>query len=124
MTESQPFQPSRRLQPASAPRAGFRDLLTFQKMLTGQVIHLVYWAGLCVVAMVAFAAVGAAAGQAIGGGFQGLLLALPILVVGLIMAGALALLWRSFCEFYLTVFRIGEDLRALRILKEGAGSRE
>jgi len=110
--------------PAAAPaqRTGWRDLLTFNRMFTGQVIHLVYWAGLCVIAMVIFAVIGAAAGQALGGGLQGLLLSLPVLVVGLIVAGAMALLWRSFCEFYLIVFRIGEDLRALRTSSE-AGHR-
>ena len=103
---------------SSAPRGGLRDLLTFDRVFTGQVIHLVYWAGLCVVAMVIFAAFGIAIGQAIGGGLQGLLLALPVLVIGLIVAGAMSLLWRSFCEFYLTIFRIGEDLRALRAMSE------
>jgi hypothetical protein len=104
--------PQRRSAPA--PRAGLRDLLTFDRMLTGHLIHLVYWAGLCVVAMMLFAVLGIAAGQAFGNGVQGILLALPVLVIGLIVAAAMALLWRSFCEFYLTVFRIGEDLRALR----------
>lgn len=93
-------------------------MLTLDRMLTGQVIHLVYWAGLCAIAMIVFAVIGAAAGQALGGGLQGLLLALPILVVGLIVAAAMGLLWRSFCEFYLTVFRIGEDLRAMRAASE------
>jgi hypothetical protein len=27
---------------------------------------------------------------------------------------AMALLWRGFCEFYVAIFRISEDLRALR----------
>lgn len=121
MTETQPFAPARR-RPASAQRAGLRDFLTLNRMLTGQVIHLVYWAGLCVIAMIIFAVVGAAAGQALGGGVQGLLLALPVLVIGLIIVAALGLLWRSFCEFYLTVFRIGEDLSALRAASE-AGAR-
>ena len=113
VTESQPFMPRR---PSSAPsrKPGPRDLLTFQRMFTGEVIHLVYWAGLSVVAMVVFAVVGAAIGQAFNGGLQGVLLALPLLVIGLIIAAALAVLWRAFCEFYLTIFRIGEDLRALR----------
>lgn len=121
MTESQPFVP-RRPVAASARRASLRDLLTFERVFTGQVIHLVYWAGLCVIAMVIFAAVGIAVGQAIGGGLQGVLLAFPVLVVGLILAGAMALLWRAFCEFYLTIFRISEDLRALRAASEAGRS--
>jgi hypothetical protein len=95
-----------------------RDILTLDRMLTGQVIHLVYWAGLCFVAIVAFAVVGAAFGSATDGGLQALLLALVILVVGLLVVVAMGLLWRSFCEFYLTIFRIGQDLSALRAASE------
>ena len=95
-----------------------RDLLTLDRVFTGRLIHLVYWAGLCVVAMVICAVLGIAIGLAIDGGLQGVLSAVPVLVVGLIVAGAMALLWRSFCEFYLTIFRIGEDLRALRVQSE------
>jgi hypothetical protein len=91
-------------------------------MLTGQVIHLVYWAGLCVVAIIGFAVVGAAFGAATDGGLQAVLLAFAILVVGLLIVVAMALLWRSFCEFYLTIFRIGQDLSALRAATE-AGAR-
>lgn len=122
MTESQPFISRRPTAPARPPRLTLRDFLTFDRLLTGQVIHLVYWAGLCVIALIIFAVLGAAAGSALGNGFQGILLALPLLVGGLIVAGALALLWRSFCEFYLAVFRIGEDLRAIRASGE-AGTR-
>ena len=31
------------------------------------------------------------------------------------MVGALVLMWRAFCEFYVAVFRISEDLHALRL---------
>ena len=31
-----------------------------------------------------------------------------------LFAGAMVLLWRAFCEFYVAIFRISEDLRALR----------
>lgn len=123
MTQTQPFMPSRTAPSRRPPaRPGLRDFLTLNRLLTGQVIHLVYWAGLCVIALIAFGVIGAAAGSAFGNGLQGVLLALPLLVGGLIVAGALALLWRSFCEFYLTVFRISEDLRAIRAATE-AGAR-
>jgi hypothetical protein len=97
----------------------FLEFLTFDRMLTGRVIHLVYWAGLGVVALIIFSVVGAAVGLAMGDGLQGLLLAIPVLVAGLLVAGALALLWRSFCEFYLAIFRISEDLSALRAAQQG-----
>lgn len=93
----------------------FWDLLTFDRLVTGPVIHLIYWAGLGVVALFAFSVVGAAVGLALKEpGIGSLLLAFPVLIAGLLVAGALVLLWRAFCEFYVAIFRISEDLRALR----------
>ncbi len=45
---------------------------------------------------------------------EGLLLAVPTIVIGLLVAGALALIWRGACEFFVAVFSIAEDLRAIR----------
>lgn len=91
------------------------DLLTFEHLMTGQVIHLIYWAGLALIALGAFGTIGAAVGVAIRDPFPyGLLLALPVVVGGLLVMGALILLWRSFCEFYVAVFKISEDLAVLR----------
>lgn len=91
------------------------DLLTFDRLVTGPVIHLIYWAGLGVVSLVAFSSVGAAVGVALReASMLGKLLALPVAVAGLLVAGALVLLWRAFCEFYVAIFRISDDLRALR----------
>ncbi|HEV2363257.1 MAG TPA: DUF4282 domain-containing protein [Caulobacteraceae bacterium] len=89
--------------------------LTFEQMITGPVIHLVYWAGLGVIAVGAFSVVGASIGIALReGSWAAILLALPVLVVGLLVVGALGLIWRAFCEFYVIIFRIGDDLEALR----------
>jgi hypothetical protein len=91
------------------------DLLTFDRLVTGPVIHLIYWAGLGVISLVAFSSVGAAVGVALReSSILGKLLALPVAVAGLLVAGALVLLWRAFCEFYVAIFRISDDLRALR----------
>lgn len=91
------------------------DLLTFDRLVTGPVIHLIYWAGLGVISLVAFSSVGAAVGVALREtSMLGKLLALPVAVAGLLVAGALVLLWRAFCEFYVAIFRISDDLRALR----------
>jgi hypothetical protein len=102
----------------SKPRGSsglFWDLLTFDRLVTGPVIHLIYWSGLGVVALFAFSVVGAAVGLALKEpGLQSLLLALPVLVAGLLVSAAMVLLWRAFCEFYVAIFRISEDLRALR----------
>ena len=91
------------------------DLLTFEKLMTNQVIHVIYWAGLALVALGIFGTIGAAVGVAIRDPFPwGLLLAIPVVVGGLLVMGALILLWRSFCEFYVAIFRISEDLSVLR----------
>ena len=91
------------------------DLLTFEKLMTNQVIHLIYWAGLAIIALGAFGTIGAAVGVAIRDPFPfGVLLAIPVIVGGLLVMGALVLLWRSFCEFYVAVFKISEDLSVLR----------
>ena len=100
---------------ATASNGLFWDLLTFDRLVTGPVIHLIYWAGLGVVALFAFSVVGAAVGLALKEpGLQSLLLAFPVLIAGLLVAAAMVLLWRAFCEFYVAIFRISEDLRALR----------
>lgn len=93
----------------------FWDLLTFDRLMTGPVVHLIYWAGLGVIILGAFGAIGAAVGVALNDdNIIGKLLALPVTVAGLLVCVALALLWRSFCELYVAVFRIADDLRALR----------
>jgi hypothetical protein len=99
-------------------------LLSFDQMITGPVIHLVYWAGLGVIVVAAFSVVGAAVGVAFReGSWAAILLAIPVLVVGLLIVGALGLIWRAFCEFYVTVFRIGDDLAALRRVAEDEQAR-
>jgi hypothetical protein len=96
-----------------------RDLLTFERLLTGPVIHLIYWAGLGVIVLVAFGALGAAIGMALKEQeIVGKLLAIPMAVAGVLICFALVLLWRSFCEFYVAVFRIADDLKGLRIAAE------
>lgn len=91
------------------------DLLTFERLMTNAVIHLVYWAGLGVILLAAFGSLGAAVGVAIRDPLPwGILLAIPILIAGLLVTAVLVLLWRSFCEFYVTIFKISEDLAVLR----------
>ena len=91
------------------------DILTFERLLTAPIIHLIYWAGLGVIALAAFSAIGASVGVALReDSLIGKLLALPVLVAGLLVCAAGVLLWRSFCEFYVAVFRISDDLRAMR----------
>ena len=99
----------------SASGTIFWDLLTFEKLMTNQVIHLIYWAGLGVIALVAFGMVGAAVGVALREeSWIGVILAIPVLVAGLLVVAALVLLWRSFCELYVALFRLSDDLHAIR----------
>ncbi len=93
---------------------GIWTLLTFDRLITGPVIHLVYWTGLGVIVIAAFAVVGASIGVAWREGGIALLLAVPVFVAGFLAMLGGALLWRAFCEFYVAIFRIGDDLAALR----------
>jgi hypothetical protein len=91
------------------------DLLTFERLVTSTVVHLIYWAGLGMIALIAFGTLGAAVGVAIReGSILGILFAIPVIIAGLLVVAILVLLWRSFCEFYVAIFRISEDLTALR----------
>lgn len=100
---------------SGSPRQFLWDLLTFDRLMTGPVVHLTYWAGLGFIALVGFFITGASIGMALKErNLMGVLLAFPVLVSGVLVVAVLTLLWRSFCEFYVAVFRISEDLRALR----------
>ncbi len=91
------------------------DLLTFERLMTNSVVHLIYWAGLALIVLAAFGTIGAAVGVALReASWLGALLAIPVLIGGLLVICALVLIWRSFCEFYVAVFKISEDLSALR----------
>jgi hypothetical protein len=105
-------------------RRRFRDaillnVLTFETLITGPVIHLLYWAGLGVIAVLGFGIIGTSIGIALReADMLGKLLSLPVFLVGVVVILALLLVWRAFCEFYVAVFRIADDLRALRLATE------
>jgi len=100
-------------------RGGLSSVLTFEHMITGPVIHLVYWCGLGVIVIAAFGVVGASVGIAIREqSWETWLLAIPALVGGLLIVLAGGLIWRAVCEFFVVIFRIGDDLAALRRVAE------
>jgi hypothetical protein len=94
------------------------DLLSFQRMLTGPVLHLVYWAGLGVIFIISCGLIAAAVTIAAREGSMGILLGFATLIASLLAMAVMVLLWRMICEFYVAVFRISEDLRALRLQGE------
>ena len=95
------------------------SILTFERLVTGQVIHLVYWAGMGVIIIAAFSVIGASVGIAFKeGSALAILLAIPVLLIGLLAVAAAGLVWRAMCVFYVAVFRIGDDLAALRRSQE------
>jgi hypothetical protein len=106
---------------ARGPRrgGGLSSLLTFEHLITGPVIHLVYWCGLGVIIIAAFGVVGGSVGVAIRDQSpETWLLAIPALIAGLLILLAGWLIWRAFCEFFVVIFRIGDDLAALRRVAE------
>lgn len=97
----------------------FWNALTFDRLLTGPVIHLIYWAGLALIVLVGFSITGTAVGLAMREpGAMAWLLAIPTVVIGFLVLAIVALVWRSFCEFYVAIFRISDDLRIMRRLIE------
>jgi hypothetical protein len=116
------MKPPRRTSGSSRFEQTLWKLLTLERLMTSSIAHLVYWMGLGIIALGGFAAIGASVGMALREGeIQGWLLAFPVFVAGLLVIGALAILWRSFCELYVVVIRIGDDLHALRRAAEVQG---
>lgn len=103
----------------SAP-VRLRDLLSLDRSLAGPVTQLMYLAGLGLILLVGFGVVGAFVGAALReGSMEGFLIAVPGFVAGLLGVAVAALLWRWMCEFYVAVFRIADDLSALRASAAG-----
>ena len=91
------------------------SLLSLEHLMTRSVVHIVYWAGLGLIVLGGFGAIGAAVGIALREpGVMSLFAAIPTLIGGILVMCILAVVWRSFCEFYVVIFRISDDLRALR----------
>jgi hypothetical protein len=99
------------------------DFLTFERLITGPLVQLIYWAGLGVIALAGFFVIGASVGLALhNDGLAGWLLAIPALVAGLLIVAVLMILWRAACEFHIAIFRISDDLRALRRREDAAAA--
>jgi hypothetical protein len=108
-----------RPRPVAPQRGLLWDLLTFDRLMTGPLAHLIYWAGLGLIALIGFGIVGATVGVTLREGeLMGILLSVAFFIGGLIGLAALAMIWRGFCEFYVAIFQISEDLRAIRTMQQ------
>lgn len=101
------------------PRDIFSGLLTFDRLVTRPIVHIVYWAGLGLLFIAAMAILGMAVGSAIKDSSpMGILLSFPLLIVGWLGVLIGVLVWRSICEFYMAVMSIADDLRYPRQFQE------
>ena len=109
----------RRVFGTTRPKEIWGDLLTFDRLLTRPIVHIVYWCGLALFFIAAMAVLGISVGNAIKDPTpMGILLSVPLLVGGWLGILAGLLLWRGLCEFLLAVLSIAEDLRVLRQYQE------
>ncbi|HTN41102.1 MAG TPA: hypothetical protein VLZ84_08125, partial [Asticcacaulis sp.] len=65
------------------PKEIWGDLLTFERLVTKPIVHIIYWVGLGLFTIAAFGVLGISIGTAIKEGMPwGVLLALPFFIVG------------------------------------------
>jgi len=96
-----------------------RTLLTFDRLTARPIVHIVYWLGLGLFFIAAMGFLGVAVGSAIKDStIWGALLAFGVLIVSWLMVLIGVMLWRAFCEFYMAVLSIADDLRVLRQYQE------
>lgn len=97
----------------------YHSLLTFDRLVTKPIVHLVYWAGLCLFFIGACIVAGVAVGSALHDSDpMAWLLAFGLIVIGWLLILVGILVWRAACEFYMAVLSIAEDLRTLRQYQE------
>lgn len=101
------------------PRDIWMDLLTFDRLVSKPIVHIVYWCGLGLLIIAACATLGVAVGSGLKDGtVMGWVLSLPLLIIGWLSILITILLWRACCEFFMAVMSIAEDLRVLRQYQE------
>lgn len=109
----------RRVFGTTRPKEIYGDLLTFDRLVAKPIAHIIYWLGLGLLVIAAFGVLGISVGNAIKDPTPtGILLSLPFLIIGWLGILIGVFLWRGFCEFYLAVMSIAEDLRILRQYQE------
>lgn len=100
------------------------EYLSFDRIIAGESLKLVYWIGLGLIALIPFGAIGAGVGIAIKDFPTGILAGIVGIIVGFLIAAALVVLWRLLCEFFAAVFQISEDLNAWKASQEAERDRD
>lgn len=101
------------------PKDLFNSILTFDRLATRPIVHIIYWLGLALMTLMAFAVAGIAFSTAIREAMPwGILLAIGVLAIGWLSVLIGVLIWRAFCEFFMAVLSIAEDLHAIREYQE------
>lgn len=96
-----------------------RTLLTFDRLTARPIVHIVYWMGLGLLFIAAMGFLGVAVGSVIKDpSMWGMMLSFGVLIVSWLMVLIGVMLWRAFCEFYMAVLSIADDLRVLRQYQE------
>ena len=109
---------------AETSRARRRGLIGQTGLAPGRALVIAPSQGIHTFGM-AFGVLGATVGVAIRDfSIVGILLAIGVLGIGSLGVVAVVLLWRSFCEFYVTIFKISEDLAVLRADVEAERARQ
>eukprot|EP01042_Synura_sphagnicola_P033608 gene33608-43147_t len=95
------------------------DLLTFDRLITKPVVHIVYWFGLGLLSIFGLGWTGIMIGTGLkDASVMGWLLSFGLSVIGWLGVMLAILVWRSFCEFYMAVMNIADDLRHLRLYQD------
>jgi len=101
------------------PKDIWRALIGFEAIAPKPVVHITYWMGLGIFLIFTSALTGGVVSSALREAFpMGLFLGFPLLLLGLLGMLIGAFVWRGFCEFFLAVLTIAEDLKYIRQAQE------
>lgn len=88
----------------------FKDFLSFDKLMSGSIIKLLYWLGLVIIVLFVLASLSGSISTMGWNGALGLLQFVVALVGGVLGV----LLWRVICEMYLVFLSMNDRLKEIR----------
>ncbi|PKQ01624.1 MAG: hypothetical protein CVT73_22465 [Alphaproteobacteria bacterium HGW-Alphaproteobacteria-12] len=94
----------------------FKDFLSFEKFLSGNILKFLYWLGLVIIVMFVLASMSGSVSTMSYNGALGVLQLLVALAVGALGI----LLWRVICEMYLVFLSMNDRLKEIRDRLPGA----